>query len=74
MPSTLCFDFGNTRLKCAVFSGKKFLKEIVLENDDEKTIEEIIQEYKPQKSILFLPQYQQYGNCYFWELRKICND
>ena len=52
MPSTLCFDFGNTRLKCAVFSGKKFLKEIVMENDDEKTIEEIIQEYKPQKSIL----------------------
>ena len=52
MPTTLCFDFGNTRLKCAVFSGKEFLKEIVLENDDEKTIENLIEIYKPQKSIL----------------------
>lgn len=52
MSTTLCFDFGNTRLKCAVFSGKEFLKEIVLENDDEKTIENLIEIYKPEKSIL----------------------
>jgi type III pantothenate kinase len=52
MTTTLCFDFGNTRLKCAVFSGKEFLKELVLENDDEKTIENLIEIYHPQKSIL----------------------
>ncbi len=52
MPTTLCFDFGNTRLKCAVFSGKEFLKEIVLDNDDERTIENLIEIYKPEKSIL----------------------
>jgi len=52
MPITLCFDFGNTRKKCAVFSDKKFLKEIVLENDDEETIKKIIRDYKPEKSIL----------------------
>ncbi|HLK28145.1 MAG TPA: type III pantothenate kinase [Puia sp.] len=52
MPVTLCFDFGNTRLKCAVFSGKEFIKEIVLENDEEKTIEALIENYHPDKSIL----------------------
>jgi len=52
MPITLCFDFGNTRKKCAVFSDRKFVKEIVLENDDEDTIKKIIQDYKPVKSIL----------------------
>jgi type III pantothenate kinase len=52
MSTTLCFDFGNTRLKCAVFSGKEFLKEIVLENDHIKTIEELIETYRPEKTIL----------------------
>lgn len=52
MPTTLCFDFGNTRRKCAVFSGKKLVKELVLENDDEETIKKMILEFKPEKSIL----------------------
>jgi type III pantothenate kinase len=52
MSITLCFDFGNTRLKCAVFSAGKFNEEILLDNDNEETIESIIQKYKPEKSIL----------------------
>lgn len=52
MPTTLCFDFGNTRRKCAVFTDKNFVKEIVLENDDAATIEKIINDYHPEKSIL----------------------
>jgi type III pantothenate kinase len=52
MSITLCFDFGNTRLKCAVFLEGKFSEEILLENDNEETIQHIIQKYKPQKSIL----------------------
>jgi type III pantothenate kinase len=52
MSVTLCFDFGNTRLKCAVFSDGKFSEEILLDNDNEETIQSIIQKYKPEKSIL----------------------
>lgn len=50
--TTLCFDFGNTRLKCAVFEGD-FLKELlVLENDHDDTIQQLVQQYRPAKSIL----------------------
>ena len=49
---TLCFDFGNTRLKCAIFEGKQLLKLQILENDAPETILALIQEYQPAKSIL----------------------
>lgn len=52
MSTTLCFDFGNTRLKCAVFTGNQFIKEIFLENDDAGTIETLLKTYHPQKTIL----------------------
>jgi len=52
MSTSLCFDFGNTRKKCAMFAGKEFIKEIVLQNDDAQTIEHILQETHPNKSIL----------------------
>jgi type III pantothenate kinase len=52
MSVTLCFDFGNTRLKCAVFSDGKFSEEILMVNDHAETIQSIIQKYKPEKSIL----------------------
>lgn len=49
---TFCFDFGNTRLKCAVFEGDKLLELIVLENDAPETILGLLNKYKPVKSIL----------------------
>ncbi|MDR3715575.1 MAG: type III pantothenate kinase [Puia sp.] len=52
MPITLCFDFGNTRKKCAVFNGDVFYKELVLEDDSEDTIRRLIVEYHPTDSIL----------------------
>jgi len=52
MSTTLCFDFGNTRLKCAYFSGKELQKVIVLDNDDTKTIQECIDTFHPERSIL----------------------
>ena len=52
MSTTLCFDFGNTRMKCAVFTNGVFYKEEVLEDDSETTIRELIDHYKPDKSIL----------------------
>ena len=52
MATTLCFDFGNTRLKCAVFSKDNLKEVIILSNDAEASIQQIIQEHKPTKAIL----------------------
>lgn len=52
MTTTLCFDFGNTRMKCAVFIDGNFSREIVLPDDDEETIRNIIGQYRPDRSIL----------------------
>lgn len=49
---TLCLDFGNTRLKAAIFEKDHFLEEIVLENDQTNSIDALISRYKPSKSIL----------------------
>jgi len=52
MHTTLCFDFGNTRKKVAVFNGDQMHKVVVLENDSAEAIQSLIDEYKPRKSIL----------------------
>jgi type III pantothenate kinase len=52
MPTTLCFDFGNTRMKCAVFVDGEFAQERVLSDDKEETIRALIDEYHPDRSIL----------------------
>jgi type III pantothenate kinase len=49
---TLCFDFGNTRLKVAVFENDIFTEEIVLPNDEIFAIERLLTIYKPDKTIL----------------------
>ncbi|MFM2326444.1 MAG: hypothetical protein RIR31_646 [Bacteroidota bacterium] len=49
---TLCFDFGNTRLKVAVFVNDSFTEEITLPNDEIFTIERLIAIQQPQKTIL----------------------
>lgn len=49
---TICFDFGNTRLKYAVFQGKELLREDNLEDDDTDTIAELLKKYNPQKTML----------------------
>lgn len=49
---TLCFDFGNTRLKCGVFNGEELQEVLVLENDSSSTISALIAKYKPARSIL----------------------
>ncbi len=50
--TTLCFDFGNTRRKCAVFKNAGIEKVIVLKDDSNETIKSLINDYKPQRSIL----------------------
>ncbi len=52
MQTTLCFDFGNTRLKYALFNDALLQNVCVAENDSVAVIEKIVEEYKPSKSIL----------------------
>ncbi len=52
MQKTICFDFGNTRLKAAIFHENEFIQEIILPNADAQTIEQILDQYQPTKSIL----------------------
>jgi type III pantothenate kinase len=49
---TLCLDFGNTRLKVAVFNDDNFVEEIILPNDEMFTIERLIAIHRPEKAIL----------------------
>ncbi|MDD2793711.1 MAG: type III pantothenate kinase [Sediminibacterium sp.] len=52
MEKTLCLDFGNTRLKAAIFSGRDFVEELVLPEASSETILQLISQYQPTKSIL----------------------
>lgn len=52
MTKTICFDFGNTRLKAAIFENDNFSEEIVLPNDEIATIENLLTDHAPQKTIL----------------------
>ncbi len=52
MPATLCFDFGNTRKKVAVFKEAEIDKVIVLPEDSVEAIQALIDEFQPTKSIL----------------------
>jgi type III pantothenate kinase len=52
MSTTLCFDFGNTRRKVAVFEKAGLTKTFVINDDSDQTIQSLIREYRPGKSIL----------------------
>jgi type III pantothenate kinase len=52
MQTTLCFDFGNTRLKCAVFHDRDFKEELVLENAGADALLQLLNRFRPDKTIL----------------------
>jgi type III pantothenate kinase len=52
MPTTLCFDFGNTRMKCAIFIDGVFRQEHVLEDDREETVKALLDLFRPDRTIL----------------------
>jgi len=52
MATTFCFDFGNTRLKCAVFVNGQIQQLLVLDDDTIETITQLLEQYQPSKSIL----------------------
>jgi type III pantothenate kinase len=51
-PTTICFDFGNTRVKCGVFIDGSLIEIIQIPNADVNSIKEITDRYKPECSIL----------------------
>ena len=50
--TTLCFDFGNTRLKCGVFISDHLSEVLTLENDKIDTIRGLLDKYMPRNTIL----------------------
>ena len=52
MSTTLCFDFGNTRMKYAVFKGDELLAVEVLEDGQPAEVLTVVEKYRPGKSIL----------------------
>ncbi len=52
MSVTLCFDFGNTRKKCAVFHDAEIKQTITMNDDTLETVQSLINQYQPEKSIL----------------------
>ncbi len=49
---TLCLDLGNTRMKAALFENGQLLSNHALENDGVETVEALLNEYQPERSIL----------------------
>ena len=49
---TLCFDFGNTRMKVGIFDQSQLTGAMVMENDNVEEVESLINKFKPTKSIL----------------------
>src|SRR5688500_3506997 len=52
MTKTICLDFGNTRLKLAVFHGRELKELIVLKDDPVSELKLVIDRHKPEHSIL----------------------
>src|SRR5450755_5012925 len=52
MSTTLCLDFGNTRLKWAVFSNGEIRHAGVLQDDGVEDLRKCIEAYQPDRSIL----------------------
>ena len=50
--STLCFDFGNTRLKCAYFSGEQLAEVVHMQDTSEETVNDLLKKFNPFKTIL----------------------
>ena len=52
MPTTLCLDFGNTRLKWAVFSDGEIRHTGVFQGDGLEDLKTCLELFKPERSIL----------------------
>ena len=50
--NTLCFDFGNTRMKAGFFHQAKLAEVLIMENDSPEMMESLLKKFNPQKTIL----------------------
>jgi type III pantothenate kinase len=50
--ATLCFDFGNTRLKAALFTDSALDEIVVLKDETMATVEQLLEKFQPEKTIL----------------------
>jgi type III pantothenate kinase len=50
--ATLCFDFGNTRLKAALFLDTVLEEIVVLKDESILAVEELLDRFQPEKTIL----------------------
>jgi type III pantothenate kinase len=48
---TICFDFGNTRMKAALFENDKIVDTYIVTNEP-SSIEELLKDHRPDKTIL----------------------
>jgi type III pantothenate kinase len=52
MDKTLCLDFGNSRLKAALFAGEALQQVFVLDGDALQQLQSLVQQHQPTHSIL----------------------
>jgi len=52
MSTTICFDFGNTRLKAAIFKKNELLDIAILSKGNVAEVAELVHKWSPKKSIL----------------------
>jgi len=52
MSISICFDFGNTRKKAAIFSNAAISESIFLEDVSTQSIQSLIDQYHPERTIL----------------------
>src|SRR5207244_3902245 len=49
---TICFDFGNTRLKAAVFTDGALTELVILKDHSQESVKALMEKFHPQKTIL----------------------
>jgi type III pantothenate kinase len=52
MSTSICFDFGNTRLKAAIFNASELMEVVVLQKGDIAEITSLLDQKTPTKTIL----------------------
>ena len=52
MSTTICFDFGNSRYKAAIFKNGQLDEIVVLEDASIQTLKNLVEQWKPTKTIL----------------------
>lgn len=50
--TTACFDFGNTRYKCGIFTGDDFVREIILPDLTIESVNKVLEAVRPEYAVL----------------------